>query len=1425
VMKMVLAMRHGLLPATLHLDEPSPHVDWSAGAVRLLSEATPWPETGRPRRASVSSFGISGTNAHVVLEQAPADDSTVADDPALLDDTALLAETGPADDRVLPWLLSARSEEGLRGQARALLAHLDAHPAQPSLDTAFSLTAQRATLERRAVVVGTGEDLRAGLVALADGVPAAGLVEGGTSARRDRKLVLVFPGQGAQWPGMGLRLLRNSPAFAESMAECAAALSSYVDWSLMDVLWRVPGAPSLDRVDVVQPTSFAVMVSLARMWSARGVAPAAVVGHSQGEIAAACVAGALSLDDAARVVALRSRAIAARLAGGGGMMSVALTEEAAADRLAAFDGRISLAAVNGPTSVVVSGEPGALDELHAQCERDGIRAKKIAVDYASHSAQVDQIRDELLTVLAPITPRQARVPFYSTVTGDLLDTTTMDAGYWSDNLRATVRFEETTRALLARRHDTFLECSSHPVLAMGIEDTIAAAGADAAVLTTLRANEDGPERVLTSLAEAYVHGLPVDWSDDVAGGRPAPLPTYAFQRQRYWIERATEQASPAGLHTTMRLAGDGGAVLTGALGVRTHPWLAGHTVRNVVTVPASLLLDWALRAGEETGCPVVADLTQEVPLTLPDTATAEIQVSVGAADPDGARGERPVTIHSRTDSGAPWTRNATGILGAQDTPAGVPPMPWPPADADLVDLEEPRGTLLDDGYDPGPGFRTVQALWRRGDEWFAEIVVPEAGTTPPDSAGFLVHPALLQELLALVTVPGEPGLPVAWRGVSVAAVGATRLRARLGTAEDGTTSVTAVDDAGNLVLAIDAVTTTPVTALAVGMTTRPNDVFLVDWTGFDVRLTDEAPAAWTVPGLPPVDAVPAPAPGLVVLRLDEDGREDRRSAAAAHDAVRETLAFLRDWLADDRFTGSLLVLVTRGAAGPDRLDAPADAAVWGLVGSAQSEHPGRIVLADVDDAESSEAVLTAAATAASAVGETRLAIRDGQATVPRLTRAEVPAPRAWHGTGTVLVTGGTGTLGALVARHLVTRHDAARLVLMSRRGEDAPGAAALRDELTGLGADVSVVACDAADRDALAAALAAIPAEHPLTAVVHAAGTLDDALLADMSDTRVDGVLRPKVDAAWHLHELTRHLDLSAFVLFSSYAGLAGPIGQANYAAANLYLDALAHHRHASGLPAVSLAWGLWAELSGLTGVDSTDLARLTRDGVLPLPTGQALDLLGSATAAGHPLLVPARLDLRAREVPPLLRGLVRAPLRQAATVDRPWSDRLTGLRPPEQEAVLLDLIRSHLAVLLGHRSASAVDLERGFLDQGMSSLTGVQLRNRLSAETGLALPATLIFDHPNPFALATHLRTRLDPAGQEESAPPGFAELELLEAAVTGSEVDPADRGRLVARLRTLQWKLEAALPSGDEIDLTAGADATDEDLFDAIDKTLGLT
>ncbi|MGP3939421.1 type I polyketide synthase [Streptomyces sp. 6N106] len=536
VIKTVMALRHGTLPRTLHVDQASPAVNWSSGAVELLTEAQEWPERGRPRRAGVSAFGVSGTNAHVILEQAPAAGEDEEDGAPALDGTAL---GGPA----VPWVLSGRSEAALRAQAERLLARLNEGPGLSPADVGHALATGRSAFEYRAAVVGADRSQLLGhLEALASGGVSAGVVRGEGAAVVEARPVFVFPGQGSQWVGMAVELLDSSPVFAGRIAECEVALSGFVEWSLTGVLRG--GGPGLERVDVVQPALWAVMVSLAEVWRACGVTPAAVVGHSQGEIAAAVVAGGLSLEDGARVVALRSQAIARGLAGHGGMMSVAQSADRVRERITAWDGRISVAAVNGPGSIVVSGDPEALRELQAECEGEDVRAKIIPVDYASHSAHVEELRDELLGLLAPIRPRTSDITFHSTVTGAPLDTAGLDAGYWYTNLRETVELESAVRALSAAGFGTFLEMSPHPVLTMPLQAT----AEDAVVVGSLRRDEGGPERFLASLGEAFVRGVAVDWAAVFAGlgASVVQLPTYAFQRQRYWLEQPPAPAAATG---------------------------------------------------------------------------------------------------------------------------------------------------------------------------------------------------------------------------------------------------------------------------------------------------------------------------------------------------------------------------------------------------------------------------------------------------------------------------------------------------------------------------------------------------------------------------------------------------------------------------------------------------------------------------------------------------------------------------------------------------------------------------------------------------------------------------------------------------------------------------------------------------------------
>ncbi|MGK4580163.1 SDR family NAD(P)-dependent oxidoreductase [Kitasatospora sp. HPMI-4] len=1327
VIKMVMAMRHGRMPKTLHVDEVTPQVDWTEGAVELLTEARDWPVAGDARRAAVSSFGISGTNAHVILEGVP--------EPELPG-----AEPEPA--AALPLVLSGKGERGLAAQARRLLDHLDTAPLP---DLAWTLAGSRAALDHRAVVVGADRpSLAAALTGLAEGRAAAGVVQG--VPRSESRTAFVFPGQGSQWVGMAAELLDSSPVFAARMAECAQALAPYTDWDLLDT---IRGLASLERVDVVQPALWAVMVSLAELWRSHGIRPAAVIGHSQGEIAAACVAGALSLADGAKVVALRSLAIADDLSARGGMMSVALPAEQVREHLAEYDGRLSVAAVNGAASVVVSGDADALDRLQARLKEQDVRVKRLPVDYASHSAQVETVRERLLKELDTIAPRSAEVPFYSTVTGGLFDTSGLDAEYWYTNLRQTVLFGPTTRVLLDAGYGVFVECSPHPVLLHSIEETADALGADVAGIGSLRRDEGGRERFLASLGEAFVHGAPVDWEPVFAGMpvRKADLPTYAFQRERFWLGNSPTagDVTAAGLASaghpllgaSVTVADGGGLLFTGRLSIATTPWLADHAVNGTVLLPGTAFVELAVKAGDELGCGRVAELTLEAPLVLPERGAVQLQLLVG--EPDEA-GRRPLTVHSRPEgSGADWTRHASGLLEDDRAEAGFDLAAWPPAGAQPVPVEGVYERLAGQGYHYGPAFQGLRAAWRRGEETFAEVELPV------EAQQFALHPALFDAALHAAGIGEEEGdarLPFAWSGVSLYAAGATALRLRI----TGTDSlaIQLADTTGSPVASVDALTTRAIDTGALSAAARLDALFRLDWP---VLAVDGSPVEHAVLGDGGPDEL-ASVPEYVVLPLSFDGDPVEATRAAC----ARVLEAVRQWLDSDRLAASRLVVLTRGAVEVDGEGVRdlAAAAVWGLVRAAQGENPDRFVLVDAD----ADTPLESALAAAAACGEPQLALRDGKVHVPRLARsAPGGTARTLDPEGTVLITGGTGVLGALVARHLVNEHGVRHLLLAGRSGVAS-------DDFADLDADLTVARCDAADREQLAGLLAGVPATRPLTAVVHLAGALDDGLVTALTEERLDAVLRPKVDAAWHLHELTAGLDLAAFVLFSSAAGTVDGAGQSGYAAANAFLDGLAHHRRALGLPAVSLAWGFWEQRTGMTAhLSDADVTRMARSGVRPLATAEGLALFDLALAADRALLVPIGLDLPALRsagtVSPVLRGLVRPAVRRTAAAGGAAGtalDRLAALPRAEREAALLELVRTHVAAVLGHDPEMVLDARRAFRDWGFDSLTAVELRNRLGQAVGLRLPATLVFDYPDPLALVGHLGSEL--FGADEPSP-----------------------------------------------------------------------
>ncbi|WP_225798267.1 type I polyketide synthase, partial [Streptomyces aculeolatus] len=1692
VIKMVEAMRHGTLPPTLHVNEPSQHVDWSSGTISLITESTPWPESDEPHRAAVSSFGISGTNAHVVLEAAPVE--AAAAEPA--------AEQVPDKEAVaapVPVVVSARTADALAQAAGQLAEYVERHPQVEVGALASGLWSGRAKMEYRAgVVTADRDELLEALTALATGAAHPALATGPGSAVAG-KTAFVFPGQGSQWTRMGYELAAEEPAFAAHLAACRDELSRWCDWDLLEVL-ASEDEDALDRVDIVQPALFAVMTGIAQLLRHHGVEPDAVIGHSQGEIAAAYVAGALTLSDAIAVVALRAQAIT-RLAGTGTMASFPLPQ----DELGDLPEGVHVAAVNGPHTTILAGETQPLTDLVNAYQEREVRARLIPVDYASHTPHVEDLRETILgdlTQRAGIEPMPPTIPFYSTHTGALLTfDQDLDPEYWFNNLRHPVHFHTTLEQLLDDGHHTLIESSPHPVMTAALADTFEQRATPARHYATLVRNDDTKVRFLTALATLHTHHHPIDLTPhlpaaDLSGDGLPELPTYPFQRESYWLHGSAQltSASDLGLGTTAHPllhaavpladeAGTGAAgvvVFTGRVGLSTHPWLADHAVAGTVLLPGTALVDLALHTGDHTGATHLEELTLQAPLVLQESGARDLQVT---ASPHPEADGWQVTIHSRpqTDDEAepePWTCHATGVLTAEPAAKAEALDQWPPAGAQALDVSEIYPRLAADGYEYGPAFRGVTAAWAQPDGTLhAEITLPE--DTDPD--GHTIHPALLDAALHPLAAHGGAGtkadaaedaqvrLPFAWTGVSVHATGATHLRATITPtgAEGHDLALRAWDPTGAPVATIGALNTRAVAASALtggadaGAATR-NSLFHLSWSPAGAEQEEQ-------PELDRYDVhVAAPA------------AED--TPAAAHAATEALLVHVQNWLAASDQTDRLLAVVTHRAVATHPAEDVhlAHAPLWGLLRSAQSENPDRIHLVDTDatgiapDADAADIPYLADALA---TGEPQVAVRGGQVLAARLVRAAgaesgvldvpegtwklgnegdgtlealacrpapewdvpltgsqvrvqlhavglnfrdtlialgmypgdaplgsegagvvteigadvtnvavgdrvmglmpegagsraitdhrllTPVPAEWSSTqaagtpvafltayyalkdlgrleageslllhaatggvgsaalqlarhfgaevyataspgkhhllyaqglddahiassrsldfeehfrthgpdqgvdvvlnalaheftdaslrlmrpggrfiemgktdirdpqtveaehgalyrnfdlieagpdrirqilahltelfaeghltplpttsfdvrqarqalrylsqarhtgkvildlpraldpdGTVLITGGTGVLARLTARHLITEHGVRHLLLASRSGPDHPDAAALSEELEALGAEITVIACDVTDADAVRTLVDSVDEGHPLTAVIHTAGALNDAVLTKITPADLRPVLAPKVDAAYHLHQATRHLPLARFVVYSSAAGTLGNPGQANYAAANTYLDALAHHRTRQGLPTTSLAWGYWKQATGLTAHLTAD--QQGRTGTA-LTTEHGLRLFDVAlrdrpesTLVCMPI-EPGGLR-RATKVPALLRDLVPATARRATAAGASavrrsgLAEELAGLGEAEQDRLVLDLIRSNVAAVLGHARPETIDPQRPFKELGFDSLTAVELRNRLTNATALQLPSTLVFDHPTLTELSVFLRGKL---------------------------------------------------------------------------------
>ncbi|WP_372455150.1 SDR family NAD(P)-dependent oxidoreductase [Streptomyces asiaticus] len=1802
VIKMVMAMRHGILPKTLHVEVPTPHVDWSSGGVALLAEQRSWPETGQPRRAGISSFGMSGTNAHAIIEQAPPVEPAPATDDAD-EDTA---------SQPVSWLVSARSEEALRAQAARLREHVVHHPDARPVDIGWSSAVTRAALKHRGVVVASDrEGLLRGLAALAEDTDAPGLVLGRSTAQR---MAFLFTGQGAQRLGMGRELYETYPLFADVFDEACDYLEVRLGTSVLDVVFgpedddaAAATGDELNQTMFAQAGLFAFEVALFRLLESWGVRPDFLMGHSVGEIAAAHVAGVLSLEDACALVAARGR-LMQELPEGGAMVAVQASEEEVAGSLTGREDQVSLAALNGPTSVVLSGDEDAVLELAGHWEAQGRKTKRLRVSHAFHSPRMDAMLEEFGQIAACLAYSAPAIPVISNVTGDVAGAELATPEYWVRHVREAVRFDDGMRRLADQGVTTCVELGPDAVLTAMGQDCLDAVGADAAFVPLARSGRAEAQTLAEAVATLYANGVGVDW-DAVYSGRGArrvALPTYAFQHKRYWLESGgagTGDARSVGLgrvdHPLLggitELAEGDRTVLTGRLSLQTHPWLADHAVAGGVLFPGTGFVELGLLAGTETGAGRLGELTLETPLLLPEQGGVRVQLVVGPADESGVRS---LGVYSRSDSDEPgeeWVRHAQGVLEA-DSGAAVTDslLRWPVPGAERVPMEGFYEGLAQVGYGYGPVFQGLESVWRLDGDVYAEVALPDSAAQ--EAGRFGLHPALLDAALHAMEMGdfgGESGrvtLPFSFTGVTLYAAGAGRVRVRLRPQGKDTVALLVTDATGAPVASVESLVMREVAAerFASGPRAAGSDGTLLraNWDEFAAARDGERTVDGTstavigadrarVAGLLTASAVEyAEYTGVdaLVAAVDEGaavpdvvwawcggelaGPDAGNLADAARKATHRALALVQSWLAEDRFDGSRLVVVTSDAVatGPgEGVAGLSNAAVWGLLRSAATENPGRIQLVDIDRHAESAVAAVGVVTAAFAAGEREVALRVGRGLIPRLARdaagrvleapagtsawklgttgggtldslsllpdpaAEeplapgyvriavraaglnfrdaliaigmypddhatmggegagvvlevgpgvtdlapgdrvmgmidasfgpvavtdrrriVPMPSGWtfaqaatvplvfltaymglvelgelqegetilvHAAtggvgmaavqlarhlgaevyataspgkwdtlramgfdekhiastrdleferrfteatdgrgmdmvldslarefvdaslrllprggrflemgkidvrdrevvardhpgvkysaydldvadydwvqrmladlvdlfdrgalhplpvtawdvrrapdavryisqarhigknvftmpsaldpeGSVLITGGTGGLGSQVARHLVAERGVRNLVLVSRRGPDAEGAADLKAELAEAGASVTLAACDVADRASLERVLSGIPAEHPLTAVVHAAGVLDDGVIDTLSPKRIDTVFEPKVDAAWNLHELTRHLDLAEFVMFSSAAGVFGSPGQGNYAAANSFLDALAAHRRALGLPAVSLAWGPWEQAGGMTGTLShADMVRMAREGMAALSMAGGLRLLDAGRTSEDALLVPMRLETSAfsgqTDIPTLLRGAVRVRSRAAAdgkaTAAESAKEQLAGLSGAELDHALLALVCGSAAMVLGHSGAQSIKPDRSFQSLGFDSLAGVEFRNRLNSATGLRLPSTLIFDNPTPAALAEYLRGRVatDSPAESDMDP----EEARIRALLTSIPLGRLRRSGLLDALTELASGKDQAETDTEEKE-TDSIDAMDDD--DLIDMML---
>ena len=1427
LIKAVLCLEHEQIPRNLHFRQLNPRISFDGTPFVIPTETTSWKRGEKRRIAGVSAFGISGTNAHVIVEEAPI--------------AAAAKPRAEASSYLLP--LSAKSPQALSALALSYANHLSSssHDAKIA-DVAYSASLRRMHHEHRLAVAGrTREEMASALEAAAADHATAGVV----ASRSGRpRVVFVFPGQGSQWLGMGRQLLAEEPAFRASIEACDAAIQREASFSVLAELDADEATSRLAQIDVVQPLLFAVEVALAALWQSWGVVPDAVVGHSMGEVAAAHVAGILTLDDAARVICRRSRLLR-RVSGKGAMGLVELTLAEAHAAIAGHESRLGVAVSNGPRSTVLSGDPAALEEVLATLEARGVFCRRVKVDVASHSPQMDPLQDELLAALSELRPRAAEVAMWSTVTGEAVKGSECGAGYWVKNLREPVLFSDVTQRLIEEGHLLFVELSPHPILLPAVEENLREKKRAGASIASVRRNADERKSLLEALGTLYVHGLEVDFRKLFPiGGQQVSLPTYPWQRERYWIDPVTPTVATRSAQRGHPLLGE---VFRPAdrpeahywelsVSVEALPYLADHRVQGEVVFPGTGYLEIALAAAAAAlgeGGLVLDSISFDWMLTIPAGTTRRVQVAL-----TNERGERAtLDISSRNEERGEWVRHARA--SASDFTNDPGKTEEPPRVVQQRCLAEVDGAVHYTRMEArqiqfGPAFRGVERIWVGPGEALGRVRLPEQAG---DTSAYRVHPALLDACLQVATAlvgadePEETFVPVAIDRLRVRErlQGEVWVKVSLSSADpasDGTPAMdlSVVNEEGLTLLEI-----TGLRAQRLGRIVAPDPFSDCAYTMLwhEEQLPDSAPAKappkggiWLVfvdqGGTGSAVAAQLREQGYTCVEVDAgptfERSEPTRCAidpsksedyqrllreVVSGDLVCRGVVHLwsldaapwerttEETLRGDLRRGSMsalhlvqalgshgfrdvprLVLVTRGAQAVGEYASPvavSQAPLWGLGRTIAMEQPDlactRVDLGPEPDPNDAASLLRELLMSD---GEDQVALRGGVRQVARLERGylaptETPALNA---DASYIVTGGLGGLGLTAARWMV-EHGARHLLLVGRSDPSDATCEAIR-ALEATGAEVRAWRADVSRLTDVEAMIAAVSETMPpLRGILHAAGVLEDRTLSDMTEEQFSVPMGPKVLGSWNLHAATRGIPLDFFVMYSSAAGLLGSPGQGNYAAANTFLDALAHARAAEGLPAMSIQWGSFSEV-GLAAAQESRGRRLESRGIESFTPDEGTTLLSRLIQQPwgdvglfrisirqwiefYPRAASAPFLAHLREEEAMARGT-------AAPITSRFHESLRSMSPPERRAALEQHVFDCLARVL-HLSADRIDAHAPLRSYGMDSLMSLEIRNRLEASLGLRLSASLLYTYSTSAALGEHLLGELvfDP----EPAPP----------------------------------------------------------------------